>query len=447
MQQILIIGAGRSCTSLIDYLLTNAPSEDWKITIAEKDVQLAKAKIHDSPYASVVDFDVFDEEALTQMVTNHDLIISMLPASMHIHVAKKCAEIGRHFLTASYLTKEINALHEQFQQAGKTVIMEIGLDPGIDHMSAMKVLDLLKEKGCELTGFETFTGGLIADESVGDNPWLYKFTWNPRNVVLAGQGTCKFIQEGRYKYIPYHKLFRRTEMIYIPGHGYFEGYANRDSLAYLDVYNLRGIRTLYRGTLRRPGYCSSWDVFVQLGATDDTYEMEGVGSMTHRQFINSFLSFNPHDSVELKLAHYMNLNLDSDIMFRLKWLGMFEEEPVGLDKGTPAQILEHILKKKWTLKKEDKDMIVMWHKFNFIDGGKPRQLESSMVAMGDDDVQTAMSKTVGLPLAIAAKLILKGEINLTGVHVPIKKEIYEPVLEELTTLGFEFNERETSEAT
>lgn len=447
MQQILIIGAGRSCTSLIDYLLTNAPSEDWKITIAEKDVQLAKGKIHDSPYASVVDFDVFDEEALTQMVTNHDLIISMLPASMHIHVAKKCAEIGRHFLTASYLTKEINALHEQFQQAGKTVIMEIGLDPGIDHMSAMKVLDLLKEKGCELTGFETFTGGLIADESVGDNPWLYKFTWNPRNVVLAGQGTCKFIQEGRYKYIPYHKLFRRTEMIYIPGHGYFEGYANRDSLAYLDVYNLRGIRTLYRGTLRRPGYCSSWDVFVQLGATDDTYEMEGVGSMTHRQFINSFLSFNPHDSVELKLAHYMNLNLDSDIMFRLKWLGMFEEEPVGLDKGTPAQILEHILKKKWTLKKEDKDMIVMWHKFNFIDGGKPRQLESSMVAMGDDDVQTAMSKTVGLPLAIAAKLILKGEINLTGVHVPIKKEIYEPVLEELTTLGFEFNERETSEAT
>lgn len=443
MQQILIIGAGRSCTSLIDYLLTHAPKEQWKITIAEKDVKLAESKIKGHENASVIDFDVFDEPTLSQVVTDHDLIISMLPASLHIHVAKKCAEIGRHFLTASYLTKDIKSLNDQFEKAGKTVIMEMGLDPGIDHMSAMKVLDELKEKGFKLTGFETFTGGLVAEESVGDNPWKYKFTWNPRNVVLAGQGTCKFIQEGRYKYIPYHKLFRRTEMIFIPDHGYFEGYANRDSLAYLDVYNLRGIRTLYRGTLRRPGYCSSWDVFVQLGATDDTYPMEGVADMTHRQFINSFLSYNPNDSVELKLAHYMNLDLDSEIMFRLKWLGIFDEELVGLEKGTPAQILEHILKKKWTLEKEDKDMIVMWHKFNFLDGNTPRQVESSMVALGDDDINTAMSKTVGLPLAITAKLILQGKINLKGVHVPIKKEIYNPVLEELNGIGFEFSERET----
>lgn len=447
MQHILIIGAGRSCTSLIDYLLTNAPTENWHITIAEKEVALAEQKIAGRPNGSVIDFDVFDEGLLSDVVAKHDLIISMLPASMHIHVAKKCAEIGRHFLTASYLTKEIEALNDLFKNADKTVIMEMGLDPGIDHMSAMKVLDRLKEKGCELTGFETFTGGLIAEESEQDNPWKYKFTWNPRNVVLAGQGTCKFIQEGRYKYIPYHKLFRRTEVIYIPGHGYFEGYANRDSLAYLDVYNLRGINTLYRGTLRRPGYCASWDVFIQLGATDDSYEMENVSEMTHRQFINSFLSYNPNDSVELKLAHYMNLDLDSEIMFRIKWLGLFDEEAVGLNKGTPAQILEHILKKKWSLEKEDKDMIVMWHKFNFIDGGKPRQIESSMVALGDDDANTAMAKTVGLPLAIAAKLILRGEIAVSGVHVPIEKGIYEPVLKELDALGFEFSERATEVAT
>lgn len=447
MQQILIIGAGRSCTSLIDYLLKNSSDHQWKITIAEKDIALAESKITGYENASVAEFDVFDEDSLTQIVTDHDLIISMIPALLHIHVAKKCAEIGRHFLTASYVTKEIKELSEQFEKAGKTVIMEMGLDPGIDHMSAMKVLDELKEKGYELTGFETFTGGLIAEESEGDNPWKYKFTWNPRNVVLAGQGTCKFIQEGRYKYIPYHKLFRRTEMIYVPGHGYFEGYANRDSLAYLDVYNLREISTLYRGTLRRPGYCASWDVFIQLGATDDSYEMEGVQQMTHRQFINSFLSYNPHDSVELKLAHYMNLAIDSDIMFRLKWLGMFDDQLVGLEKGTPAQILEHILKKKWTLVKEDKDMIVMWHKFNFNDNGNARQVESSMVAVGDDDVNTAMSKTVGLPLAITAKLILQGKIDLKGVHVPIKKEIYLPVLEELNQIGFEFSERETEVAT
>lgn len=442
MQNILIIGAGKSSTALINYLLENAEKEQWHITIAEKDVALAEKKLKGHSQSKAVTFDVFDAELLTNLVGSNDLVISMLPASLHIHVARKCAELKKHFLTASYLTEEIKSLHGQFENADKLMIMEMGLDPGIDHMSAMKVLDELRGKGYELTGFETFTGGLVAEESVGDNPWKYKFTWNPRNVVLAGQGSCKFIQEGRYKYIPYQKLFRRTETIYIPDHGYFEGYANRDSLAYLDVYNLRGIRTLYRGTLRRPGYCSAWDVFIQLGATDDTYQMENVSEMTHRQFINSFLSYNPQDSVELKLAHYLNLDLDNGIMFKLKWLGMFDDELVGLNQGSPAQILEHILKKKWTLAPEDKDMIVMWHKFNFIDNGKPRQIESSMVAMGDNEVNTAMSKTVGLPLAIAAKMILQGKINLSGVQVPIRKEIYEPVLEELATTGLDFNERE-----
>ena len=443
MQKILIIGAGRSSTSLIDYLLRHASQEGWHLTLAEKNLQLAREKTKGSSSASITDLDVGDESQLAEVVRENDLIISMLPASLHYQVAKVCAEIGRHFLTASYLKEDIKGLAPQFEQTGKTAIMEMGLDPGIDHMSAMKVLDELKDANHELTGFETFTGGLVAEESVGDNPWKYKFTWNPRNVVLAGQGTCKFIQEGRYKYIPYHKLFRRTEMIYVPGHGYFEGYANRDSLAYLDVYSLRGIQTLYRGTLRRPGYCASWNVFVQLGATDDSYEMENVAGMTHRQFVNSFLSYNPHDSIELKLAHYINQPMDSDIMFRMRWLGMFEDQLVGLERGTPAQILEHILKKKWTLQKEDKDMIVMWHKFNFIDQGKQRQIESSMVAVGDDDQNTAMAKTVGLPLAIAAKLILKKELDLPGIHVPISKEIYEPVLKELAELGFDFNERET----
>ncbi len=442
MQNILIIGAGKSSTALINYLLNHAEEEDWNITIAEKDLTLAESKIGGNQQAKAVPFDVFNAELLNNLVGTNDLIISMLPASLHIHVARKCAELKKHFLTASYLTEEIKALNGGFENAGKLMIMEMGLDPGIDHMSAMKVLDELREDGCELTGFETFTGGLVAEESVGDNPWKYKFTWNPRNVVLAGQGSCKFIQEGRYKYIPYQKLFRRTETIFIPDYGYFEGYANRDSLAYLDVYNLRGIKTLYRGTLRRPGYCSAWDVFVQLGATDDSYEMENVSEMTHRQFINSFLSYNPNDSIELKLAHYLNLDLDNGIMFKLKWLGMFDDELIGLNQGTPAQILEHILKKKWSLEPEDKDMIVMWHKFNFLKDGKPRQIESSMVALGDDEVNTAMSKTVGLPLAIAAKLILKGKINLSGVHVPIRKEIYEPVLAELINTGLVFNERE-----
>jgi len=257
--------------------------------------------------------------------------------------------------------------------------------------------------------------------------------------VLAGQGIVKFIQQGKYKYIPYHRIFRRTEQIHIPGYGYFEGYANRDSLKYLDVYDLRDVQTLYRGTFRRPGFCKAWDIFVQLGATDDSYKMEHVDTMSHRQFINSFLSYNPHDSIELKLAHYMKLDFDSEEMHKMKWLGMFSDELVGMEQGSPAQILEHILKKKWTLTEDDNDMIVMWHKFNYLDNkGQEIEEHATMVALGDDVVNTAMSKTVGLPLGIATRLILEGRISTPGVHIPIIKEIYEPILEELSRHGFDF---------
>jgi saccharopine dehydrogenase (NADP+, L-glutamate forming) len=273
-----------------------------------------------------------------------------------------------------------------------------------------------------------------------ENPWQYKFTWNPRNVVLAGTGGVKFLQEGKYKYIPYHKIFRRTEMVHISGHGYFEGYANRDSLKYMDLYGLEGIKTLYRGTFRRPGFCRAWDIFVQLGATDDTYHMEGVNDMTHKDFINSFLSYNPYDSVELKLAHYMNLPFNSQEMFKMRWLGIFDEEPIGLDEGTPAQILEHILKKKWTLNDDDRDLIVMWHKFEYFENNDLKVINSYMIAEGEDKHNTGMAKTVGLPIGIAAKLILQNKIKAKGVQIPIKPEIYAPILAELKICGIEVRE-------
>lgn len=441
MKHILILGAGRSSSSLIKAVMADARQNDWTVTVGDMNLELAQTKVAGQASAKAVFFDIFDEEKSRESIKGADLVISMVPASFHIHVARICAEYGVSLLTASYLSPEISELATKFEENNALCVMEMGLDPGIDHMSAMKVLDSIKEEGHELTSFETFTGGLIAPTQE-DNPWKYKFTWNPRNVVLAGQGNVKFIQEGRYKYIPYHRLFSRTEVIHIPGHGYFEGYANRDSLIYLDSYKLQGIKTLYRGTLRRPGYCKAWNTFVQLGATDDTYEMEGVKDMTHRQFINSFLQYNPNDSVELKLAHYLNIGLESEIMYALKWLDIFEEIPVGLEQGTPAQILEHILKKKWTIKDDDKDMIVMWHKFDFLDKGKPRQIQSHMVVFGENKVDTGMSKTVGLPLAITAKLYLQGKIDLKGVHIPTKKALYEPVLAELENLGFEFQERE-----
>lgn len=431
-RKILLIGAGRSATILIRYLLGVCEKEGWHLIVADTNKQLAERKINGHSCGEALEMDATDAAALSSIVSDCELAISMLPANMHVPVAQVCLKAHTHLITASYVSPEMRALHSDAEREGLLFLNECGLDPGIDHMSAMKVLDDIRDEGGEIRAFESFTGGLLAPNN-DDNPWQYKFTWNPRNVVLAGQGIVKFVQEGRYKYIPYGKLFRRTEMIHIPEFGYFEGYANRDSLKYREMYGLENVKTMFRGTLRRPGFCKAWDIFVQLGATDDSYLMEGVPSMSHRQFINSFLSFNPDDSIELKLAHYLNLDMEGEEMHKMKWLGMFSDELIGLDQGTPAQILEHILKKKWTMQEDEGDMIVMWHKFNYFLNGEAKEKHATLVMIGENQQNTAMAKTVGLPLGIAAKLTMQGKLTLNGVHTPTHKEIYNPILDELVT--------------
>ncbi len=442
MKQILIIGAGRSSTSLINYLIKKSTVYNWKVIIGDYNIELAEEKVGGKKNAEAIQFDVFDEAQREAEIQKADIVVSMLPAAFHIHVANTCLKFDKNLVTASYVSDEIKALNAEAEKKGLLFLMECGLDPGIDHMSAMRVIDQIRNDGNKLINFETFTGGLLAPESEVGNPWKYKFTWNPRNVVMAGQGVVKFIQEGRYKFIPYHRLFRRTEIVEIPGHGFFEGYANRDSLKYLKVYGLENINTLFRGTFRRPGFSRAWDTFIQLGATDDTYQLEGVDKMSHRQFINSFLAYNPNDSVELKLAHYLNLDLDGEVMFKLKWLNVFSDDLVGLTEGTPAQVLEHILKKKWKMQPEDKDMIVMWHKFDFMDGEQLKTIHSYMVVKGENAQETAMAKTVGLPLGAAVELIVNDKIKATGVRIPISEEIYNPILEVLKTEGIEVREEE-----
>ena len=441
MKRILVIGGGKSSPVLIDYLLKNAVENDWEIVVGDVSLEVATARVEVSERGTALQLDINDETGRKNAISSSDIVISMLPASLHYLVANDCIEFSKNLLTASYVSEGVERLHDEAVAKNLLFLNEIGLDPGIDHMTAMQGIDSIRKEGGKMIGFETFAGGLVAPES-DNNPWHYKFTWNPRNVVLAGQGYVKFRHNGKFKYIPYNRLFKRTERIYIPGYGDFEGYANRDSLKYRALYGLDEIDTIYRGTLRRPGFCKAWDCFVQLGATDDSYEMEGCNEMTHRDFINSFLRFNPHDSVELKLAHYLNLDLDSDEMHMLQWLGVFDKEPIGLKNSTPAQILQHILEKKWSLQPEDKDMIVMWHLFDFELNGVKKQIQSSMGVIGDDSVRTAMAKTVGLPIAIATKLILQGKINVTGVRIPTIEEIYKPVLKELEQNGIQFEERE-----
>jgi len=441
MKNILVIGAGRSTPTMIKYLLDESGKNDWRVKVGDISHDLASKRVNGHENGSAIAFDVLDTQQRQKEISAANVVVSMLPPSMHLDVAKDCVRLGKHMVTASYVSDEMNDLNEAAKQKGVVLLNEIGVDPGLDHLSSMDILEKIKAKGGALTSFESFTGGLVAPES-DNNPWNYKFTWNPRNVVLAGQGVVKFIQEGKYKYIPYHKVFNRIEKININGYGSFEGYANRDSLKYREVYGLDEIPTLYRGTLRRPGFCRAWDLFVQLGATDDSYVMENTEKMTHKEFINSFVFYHPGDSVKLKVAYHMGIGIESDEMEKLNWLGLFDDTVLGLKNATPAQILQHILEKKWTLEPDDKDMIVMMHRLFYKINGSLKMLISELVVKGDDSTYTAMAKTVGLPMAIATKHIANGVINSPGVLLPITKEIYEPTLKELSQYGIEFVERE-----
>jgi len=445
MYSILVLGAGRSSVSLFDYLKNYKSQREIDVLVADANTEATKKTIGEDSGFKFHQLDATNATERSELIQSADLVISMLPARMHPDVARDCLQFEKNLITPSYISPEMKSLDEDAKSKGLAFINELGVDPGIDHMSAMRILDGLRKEGAEITCFESFTGGLVAPES-DDNPWNYKFTWNPRNVVLAGQGgAVKFKHNGRFKYIPYQRLFRRTEIIEIPEYGRFEGYANRDSLNYRGLYGLMGIPTIYRGTLRRVGYCRAWNIFVQMGMTDDSYIMEGSKNMTHREFTNSFLAFNPSDSVELKLMHYMKLDQDSEIIDKLKWVGIFDDEPVGLEQdSTPAQILQRILEKKWSLNPNDKDMIVMWHKIRAKMPDKEEELElhSSMVVLGDDQLRTAMAKTVGLPVGIAARFLLEGKIQRKGVYAPMYPEIYEPVLKELERFDIGFEERE-----
>lgn len=437
---ILVLGAGRSSSSLISYLRSHASEMNAAVTVG--DVSLESARTHAG--GNAIEFDIESQEKSRAAIRSADIVVSMIPAHLHARVAALCLDEKKHLLTASYVSEEMKSMNRQAVEKNLLFLNECGLDPGIDHMSAMQVMDRIRDEGGHLFSFESFTGGLIAPETDPGNPWRYKFTWNPRNVVMAGQGTSKFLQDGHYKYIPYQQLFSRTTPISIPGRGDYEGYANRDSLKYIETYGLQGIQTMLRGTLRFHGFCSAWNVLVQLGCTDDSYTMDGIGEMSHRAFIDSFLDAHETKGVEEKLMDQFRMSRDGGEFLRLKWSGLFEDELIGLSIGSPARILEHILNKRWKLNPADRDLVVMSHRFRYRMGGKQKEILSSLSATGQDAVNTAMAKTVGLPLGIAARLLLQGKISQRGVAIPTSREVYEPVLRELKSLGIELVERTTA---
>lgn len=443
MRTILILGAGRSASALIAQLIHDAPREAWRITVVDRDLAHAQALVAGGAgVARAEQGDAGDPAVRDRLIAAHDLVISMLPAFMHVDVVKDCLRLKRHVITPSYVPDALWPLDADAKAAGLIFLNELGLDPGIDHMSAMRILDRIRAEGGRMEAFESYCGGLIAPES-DDNPWGYKFTWNPRNVVLAGQGgMARYIKDGSYKYLPYHRLFRETVRVSVPGYGEFDGYANRDSLKYRKHYGLEEIPTLVRGTLRKAGFCAAWDTFVQLGCTDDSFPLELRPNATWEEFLEAFLPHDVERDVRANLAHTLGLDPNGEVMAKLDWLGLFGRERIGVQGLSPAATLQHLLEAKWKLAPADKDMVVMWHRFRYTVEDLHQELQASLVVLGDDPVRTGMAKTVGLPLAFAARLVLGGAVKGRGVLLPITPEIYDPILDALEAAGIVFNEEE-----
>ncbi len=442
MKSLLIIGAGRSATILIEYILSHAKENGWFITVADADLQLARAKTKGSPHAHATWLDASKQNDRRNLIKRHDVVVSLLPPQMHLEVAQDCIELGKHMVTASYVSKQVYRLGDEARQRALIFMNELGLDPGIDHMSAMQRIHEIQAKGGKITSFRSFTGGLVAPES-DDNPWHYKFSWNPRNVVLAGQGTAQFLENGKLKYIPYRRLFRQYSTIQIPGMGAWEVYANRDSLLYKDAYGLKGIKTLFRGTIRHTGFCAAWNALVKIGLTDATFPIVDSDKLTYYDLMDAFLGIFKHEgTLKERYAKLLEVDVDSDVIKKLEWLGLFSRRKITLANATPALILENLLLEKWALKPKDKDMVIMQHIFEYEIAKRKHKKTSTLIMKGEDNVHTAMSKLVGLPLGIFVKLLLQGKISTTGVAIPTMPEVYNPIMEELEQYGVRFIEED-----
>ncbi len=442
MKNLLVIGAGRSATVFINYILDQAKDNGFMVTVADADIELAKKKVHGHANGRATWLDASKQQDRKDLIQRHDVVVSLLPPEMHVEVAQDCIVLGKHMVTASYVSKQVFRLGDEVRKRALVFMNELGLDPGIDHMSAMQRIHHIQKQGGKITAFYSYTGGLVAPES-DNNPWHYKFSWNPRNVVLAGQGTAQFLEDDKLKYIPYRRLFRQYREVDIPGMGQYEVYANRDSMLYRDAYGLQGINTLFRGTIRHKGFCDAWNALVRIGLTDATFPIVDSDQLTYHDLMEAFLGISQHTgSVKDRVAKMLETEPDSEIMQKLEWLGLFSKRRIKVQNATPALILENLLLEKWALQPGDRDMVIMQHVFEYELDRKRRKLTSTLVMKGQDTEQTAMSKLVGLPLGIFVKLLMQGKISTTGVNIPTMPEVYEPVMAELETFGIQFLEQE-----
>lgn len=434
MKKILVLGAGKTSASLINYLKKLSVSNNWTITIADQSIDLAKEKAGNHKKCKAISFDIFNEQKRSKYISEADVCVSLLPATLHIHLVNDCIKHKTHLVTASYVMPEMNAFNQQVKDAGLIFLNEMGLDPGIDHMDTMLLIDKIKGDGGKITSLRSYGGGLIAPES-DDNPWGYKFTWNPMNVVTAGMASARYVQNGKLRIVPYNRIFLDTTLVNVPEVGKFEAYPNRDAVKYRRIYNIPHIPNVYRGSLRKVGFCKAWQALVSIGLTDSRYFVPDSHKLTYAEWLSFYLKSENGGEIRKSLTEFLKLNKNSDVFKKIEWLGLLSDKKIKRKDATPADILLDLLLSKWNFSKKDKDLVILQTEIEYLIGKKKEKVISSLVLKGEDNFRTAMSSSVGLPLAIGTKLVLNNKIKERGVIIPIFPDIYEPAMKELEELG------------
>ena len=440
MKKILLLGAGRSASTLIKYLNEEASEMNWQITVVDADLALLERKLSNFTHCIAKSVDIREEASREKLLEGHDFVISLLPWTLHSLVAVDCIRLSRPLLTASYVNEEMRLLSDEAHSKGLFFMGEMGLDPGIDHMSAMVLIDQIRKDGGEIIAFHSYAGGLIAKES-DTNPWHYKFTWNPRNIILAGQGTAQFMDRGKLVLQPYPRMFENAFPLEINGDDRYEVYANRDSLPYRQILGLEDIPGILRGTVRVRGFSKAWHALIKLGLTESQTHLMVVDSMQWFQLMDALLPVNHQMSLLERCADFLGLSVNDPVMDQLKWLGIFEDRIIGPPGKALADYLQFLLEDKWQLEEGDKDLVVMEHRITYRKDGTTYQIISTMEYEGKDETYTAMSDLVGLPLGVTCKLFFLGKLPPVTKPIPVEPGIYLPVLELLKHAGVKFNDR------
>lgn len=446
MKNILILGAGQSAPFLISYLLEEAQKNNWFVTVADRNLKLAQDAVNAHSHGNAIEFDVNDSEKRHSLLKKNDIVVNFLTPTFQYLIALDCLTFGTHVVTASYENPRVAELNNDAKAKGILILNEMGLDPGIDHMSAMKIITRIREKGGTISSFISYGSGIPAPE-VKSNPLQYCITWNPSNVVTAGDAGAQYMEEGKIKLLPHHKVFDRTWDVEIENLGTFEAYPNRDSLLYQKIFNLKKVSTMIRGTLRYSGWSETWNQIVKLGLYLNTLTLPEISDRRYRDFTEMFLPLNvAGNKLEARLANYLGISPTGSIMKNLKWLGLLSDEKIGENFKTPMDLMTDLIKRKMPLPEGARDMVILHHDItaDFGPNTKREKIVSTLVDYGNPETKiTAIAKTVGAPAAIAVKMFLKGELNLTGCHIPTHPEIYNKVLDELDLIGVRFKESVT----